>query len=148
MHSADRNRFRFYPFIIIFFICYGVESNYPIGTRQCYSTLTKPDGKLICPEGRRDYCVKEISSLQKDLCGKTQYYGDVYEGSQCVFRKCAKDCVAGKTFFSFGGVQYSRQTYCCHDHDFCNAALGGRSTYVWVVISIIGFCIFSILFWS
>jgi hypothetical protein len=38
--------------------------DYPSNSLQCYSSLTKPDMKLICPAARSSYCVKELSTLK------------------------------------------------------------------------------------
>lgn len=106
-------------------VCASVAScanyaHYPRGTRQCMSTSTKPDGKLICPESRRKFCVKEIANVPEEICGKTQYYGDVYEQALCVYRKCAAECVEGSKPFVYAGIEYRRDSYCC-EADFCNA---------------------------
>ena len=114
-----------------------VRADYPIGTRECYSTLTKPGGILICPEANRRYCVKEVASLQQDLCGKTQYFGDVFENNLCVFRKCAATCTEGTTTFTYNGVQYTRDTYCCNNQDLCNAGSVSRMTYFGIFILLI-----------
>lgn len=53
------------------------HSDYP-GGLQCYSYKTKPDRVVICPEARNAFCVKEVSNLNQDLCGQTQYFGDLY----------------------------------------------------------------------
>jgi hypothetical protein len=59
--------------------------------------------------------------LTENLCGKTQYYGDLYQNSQCEFRKCSDHCEAGAESFFFEGIQYSRTRYCCKN-DYCNSA--------------------------
>lgn len=122
-----------------------VGSDYPIGTRECYSTLTKPGGKLICPESNRKYCVKEVASLQQDLCGKTQYFGDVFENNLCVFRKCADSCTEGTTTFTYNGVQYTRDTYCCNNQDLCNAGTMSRISYCGIALLLL-LCLAYLLF--
>lgn len=64
--------------------------------------------------------MKEVSSLTQNLCGKTQYFGDLYTNSQCEFRKCSDHCEPGTETFGFEGQIYSRSTYCCKS-DYCNA---------------------------
>jgi len=96
-------------------------ATYPMTTLRCYSTYTKPDGQLICPEARSKFCVKEVSTLRQDLCGHTQYFGDTYVLNTCVLRKCAAECVNENIAFTYGGVPYSRVRTCCST-DYCNAA--------------------------
>ena len=62
----------------------------------------------------------ESSNLPKHLCGKTQFFGDVFEG-KCVYRKCAAECTAGTFDFEYAGVVYTRSVSCCKS-DLCNAA--------------------------
>ena len=68
---------------------------------------------------RNRYCVKEVSSTPKELCGYTQYFGDRFH-SQCVFKKCASECVEGTYKFTYDGELYTRQVYCCDNKDYCN----------------------------
>lgn len=70
--------------------------------------------------GRNNFCVKEVSSLPLSLCGKTQYYGDSFEGGECVYKKCDSECVAGKFTFEWDGQQYTRRRFCCNDQNMCN----------------------------
>lgn len=93
---------------------------WPYDTLRCYSSMTKPDMKLICPEARSSYCVKEISDLKQDLCGKTQYFGDIYDKSLCFYKKCAATCVPGITNFRYAGRTFVRQRFCCNT-DYCNS---------------------------
>lgn len=79
-------------------------------------------GGCLC---RNKYCVKEVSTLTQDICGATQYFGDMYVNKQCVFKKCNATCTPGTYTFSFQGTTYSRTTYCCK-HDLCNAAWSSR----------------------
>ncbi len=83
--------------------------------------MTKPDMKLICPEARSSYCVKEISDLKQDLCGKTQYFGDIYDKSLCFYKKCSATCVPGISNFRYAGRTFVRQRFCCNT-DYCNSA--------------------------
>lgn len=130
------------PVVYLFvLLVLGIQADYPIGTLQCYSYLTKPGEKLICPASRfvtvwwgnhviwwrwwwfrNNYCVKEVTSLKQDLCGKTQYFGDQYVRSLCQYKKCAAECEEGEYLFEYGGNVYTRHRYCCNDKDFCNAA--------------------------
>ena len=101
-----------------------VYAVYPMSTLRCYSTYTKPDGQLICPEARSKFCVKEVSTLRQDLCGHTQYFGDTYILNSCILRKCASECSDGSVQFDYGGVTYTRVRTCCNT-DYCNT--GTRS---------------------
>ena len=49
--------------------------------------------------------------MTQNLCGKTQYFGDLYQNSQCEFRKCSDKCLAGTETFLFEGISYSRTRY-------------------------------------
>jgi hypothetical protein len=124
-----------------------VVAYYPIMTRRCKSTLTKPDGELICPESNRNWCMKEVASLEKDLCGRTQYYGDIYENNICLTRRCADECVEGTKFFMYEGTQYKREVYCCNDQDFCNSAYRHTLVFTWtisiVIISLIFYLVYN-----
>ena len=129
---------------------------YPEGALHCYSSLTRPDNMLICPQGmlslrsflhfvwmfhrapsvlylalhfphfsfigRDVFCVKEVSSLKQDLCGKTQYFGDTYVGEECQFKKCSDQCVEGEYQFQYAGFTYTRIRHCCNDANYCNSA--------------------------
>ena len=64
--------------------------------------------------------MKEVVTLQQDLCGKTQYFGDEYVKSVCQFKMCAAECIPGKYNFRYAGNDYARTTYCCKSND-CNA---------------------------
>jgi len=94
---------------------------YPSTTLSCYSSYTKPDGMLICPEARSKFCVKELSTLKQDLCGQSQYFGDQYLENLCVLRKCAAECTEGQYPFSYGGLVYVRVRYCCQEN-YCNSS--------------------------
>lgn len=74
---------------------------------------------------RNKYCVKEVSSLTKNLCGGTQYFGDIYVQKECQFKKCSDTCEEETYNFEFEGRTYTRSRYCCSS-DFCNA---GSRTY-------------------
>jgi hypothetical protein len=106
-----------------------VRAPYPSRTIQCWSSLTKPTQNLICPDARNNYCVKQTSNLKKDLCGKTQYFGDQWDAANglCYYKKCGYACKQGATKFHFGGVEYTRNEYCCKDKNFCNAASRQRA---------------------
>lgn len=96
------------------------NGEYPMTTLSCYSSYTKPDGELICPEARSKYCVKELSTLKQDLCGESQYFGDQYLDNLCVLRKCAATCEEGQYPFEYGGLEYVRVRYCCMSN-YCNS---------------------------
>ena len=97
------------------------NGRYPSTTLSCYSSFTKPDGMLICPESRSKYCVKELSTLKQDLCGQSQYFGDQYLDNLCVLRKCASECKEGQYSFQYGGLTYVRMRYCCQEN-YCNSS--------------------------
>lgn len=125
--------------LLCWLIITAVDGYYPVGTRQCMSSATIPKGKLICPEAQRNFCVKEVVSLTKDLCGKTQYFSDIYEGNDCVLRKCSATCKEGPYSFTYQGVQYQRMVYCCDEQDFCNAAsINASINYLLVCLISIG----------
>jgi hypothetical protein len=63
-----------------------------------------------------------VVGLQQDLCGKTQFFGDLYIDSRCILKMCAAECIPGESTFEYGGNKYARTTYCCKDKDYCNAA--------------------------
>eukprot|EP01038_Epipyxis_sp_PR26KG_P015107 gene15107-20326_t len=124
--------------VVLFFILIQISfSSYPSTSLKCYSYLTKPKHQLICPAARNNYCVKETSDLTQDLCGATQYFGDIYVKGKCTFKKCSNVCVPKTYQFQYQGVDYSRRTYCCNT-DYCNSGfgLGNRSP-----ISLLLFCL-------
>ena len=106
----------------LYLLCIFVQVSglWPYDTLRCYSSMTKPDMQLICPEARSAFCVKEISDLKQDLCGKTQYFGDIYDQSLCFYKKCAATCVPGITNFRYAGRTFVRQRFCCST-DYCNS---------------------------
>jgi hypothetical protein len=109
---------------------------YPSESIQCYSSLTKPDYRLICPAARAYFCVKEVSTLSQDICGSTIYYGDLYVDGQCQFKKCAAECNDKETInFVHEGESYERTTYCCKDQDYCNSATSNAKVS-WIFISL------------
>ncbi len=75
---------------------------------------------------RSKYCVKEVTSLTQNLCGATQYYGDLYINKQCQFKKCSDECVEGTTTFTYQGQLYTRDRYCCTTN-YCNTATPVRN---------------------
>lgn len=114
-------------------------ANWPSKTLSCYSSLTKPDMKLICPAQRSSFCIKEESTLRQDLCGHTQYFGDMFVNSLCVYRKCGDTCTPGVTSFTYAGLTYTRTRYCCTT-SYCNAAIGSRAMALgalWLTISLV-----------
>lgn len=87
--------------------------------------------------------MKEVSRQTQNLCGATQYFGDIYSGGECVLKKCAAECVEETYSFEFQGQVYSRQRYCCNDKDYCNSSfskysfmgpwvLGMATVFIWL----------------
>lgn len=79
--------------------------------------------------------MKEVSTLTQDICGATQYFGDMYVNKQCVFKKCNATCTPGTYTFTFQGSTYSRTTHCCK-HDLCNSA-PGRIRGTWLQVALL-----------
>ena len=111
--------------------------NYPMSSLKCMSSLTKPDMKLICPAARSTWCVKEVSNLRQDLCGHTQFFGDMWVNAVCEFKKCSDVCVPGTTSFSWGNNQYQRKTFCCNDKNFCNSSSNLKSSIVITSVAVV-----------
>jgi hypothetical protein len=114
---------------------------YPGQSLQCFSSLTKPDMQLICPAARSTWCVKEVSSMKQDQCGQTQYFGDLFIDSMCVFKKCAADCVEGTFNFKYGPTEYTRQRFCCNTN-YCNSSspkyMNATSLLIVCILSLLG----------
>lgn len=120
------------------------NGEYPMTTLSCYSSYTKPDGQLICPEARSKFCVKELSTLKQDLCGESQYFGDQYLENLCVLKKCSAECEEGQYPFTYGGLEYVRVRYCCQEN-YCNSAnrnYSGVALLVAVVSSLVSAVVF------
>ena len=111
--------------------------NWPMNSLKCMSSLTKPDMKLICPAARSTWCVKEVSDLRQDLCGDTQFFGDMWVNAMCEFKKCSDVCVPGTTSFTWGNNKYKRRTYCCNDKDFCNSSSKLKTSLLITSIAVI-----------
>jgi hypothetical protein len=118
------------------------NGDYPSTTLSCYSSYTKPDGQLICPEARSKFCVKELSTLKQDLCGESQYFGDQYIDNLCVLKKCSAECEEGQYQFTYGGLQYVRVRYCCNSN-YCNSA--SRSSAGATTVVVLASVVFSVL---
>ena len=114
------------------------DDTYPLEALNCYSSLTSPDNQLICPEGRSGFCVKEVVSLKEDLCGKTQYFGDVYNEGVCEFKTCARNCTEEMYEFIYGPYTYTRTRYCCTEN-WCNSAPSNSKPLTFAVILFISF---------
>ena len=96
---------------------------------------------------RNNYCVKEVViGLTMDLCGKTQYFGDVWDDTidKCIYKKCAASCTEQDTAFTYNYETYTRQRYCC-EGDYCN----GYLFFLYLVLVILfslSSCFFPLLF--
>mmetsp|Transcript_36877 Transcript_36877/g.115448 ORF Transcript_36877/g.115448 Transcript_36877/m.115448 type:complete len:237 (-) Transcript_36877:137-847(-) len=126
------------------------KGGYPANAMWCYSTMTKPYGideensnserGLLCPEARNQFCVKEVSSTPRELCGKTLYFGDEWDElrGQCIYKKCADVCEETRIYYEHAEVEYFRDIYCCktgrQDGAPCNDA-PGRHGSVWITAS-------------
>ena len=125
---------------LLVFLLVQVRAPYPSTTIQCWSSLTKPTQNLICPDARNNWCVKQTSDLKKDLCGKTQYFGDQWDAANglCYYKKCGYACKPGATTFTYGGQSYTRNEYCCKNENFCNSStrLVQSHLYLMVISSI------------
>ncbi len=90
----------------------------------CFATLS-PYSKVICPQDRLNYCVKEYTNSSRQECGtSSQHPFDMWDvkepGGLCVYRKCAATCPnASKTFIGRNGVVNSRSSACCTSN-LCN----------------------------
>jgi hypothetical protein len=84
---------------------------------------------------RAAYCVKEVSNMESDTCGDSEYFGDLYIHSkgECQFKKCSADCVEETIQFTYNYLQFTRTRYCCSS-DLCNSAM--RSTQVSMIAMI------------
>lgn len=102
---------------------------------QCISYLSS----------RSKYCVKEVSTLTQNLCGATQYFGDMYVNRECVFKKCSDECVEETYTFQFEGQTYSRDRYCCKS-DYCNAAVKGNVAN-WTLVAGLIAMLYGIFIW-
>ena len=65
--------------------------------------------------------MKDVVTMQQDVCGTSQYFGDEYYNGQCQLKKCSDECIPGVTEFSYNYLVYTRTRYCCTT-DFCNSA--------------------------
>ncbi|CAM9897770.1 unnamed protein product [Scytosiphon promiscuus] len=99
----------------------AVDAKYPQDALRCLASLKEPDGLLICPEHRNGYCVKEVSTLEREDCGRTNYFGDKWNSQtgKCEYRKCGATCEESSWDFEFEGEAYERNRFCC-DFDNCN----------------------------
>ena len=126
---------RIVVYLLIVFLV-GVRAPYPTTTIQCWSSLTKPTQNLICPDARNNWCVKQTSDLKKDLCGKTQYFGDQWDAANglCYYKKCGFACKPGATTFYYGGQSYTRNEYCCKNENLCNSSTRSVSNSLYIVV--------------
>lgn len=122
------------------------DDAYPTSALRCYSSMTSPDNILICPESQNMFCIKEMVELKEDLCGKTRYFGDVYDRGTCTLRKCSRNCTDDFRYtFTHGPYTYARHTFCCKD-DLCNTASSIQNNYLLYNICITVFMILILLF--
>ncbi|CAN0428670.1 unnamed protein product [Ectocarpus sp. 8 AP-2014] len=98
-----------------------VNARYPQDALWCLASLKEPEGLLICPEHRNGYCVKEVSDLAEEDCGRTTYFGDKWNAQtgKCEYRKCEATCLESSWDFEFEGEAYERNRFCC-DFNYCN----------------------------
>ena len=99
---------------------------YPQDALQCYATLAAPPKhKIICPEDRNNYCIKEFTtSSSRRECGTSpEYPDDVWDrrSGECVYRKCAASCPNSTITFDGRDGIVERRSECCTSH-FCNPA--------------------------
>mmetsp|Transcript_41113 Transcript_41113/g.54117 ORF Transcript_41113/g.54117 Transcript_41113/m.54117 type:complete len:153 (-) Transcript_41113:236-694(-) len=111
-------------FTIILLLVEEVRTAYPQDSLRCYTTLTRPYNKLICPEAENACCIKEVSTLSKDQCGRSIYHGDRWNTGtgECIWKKCSSDCAEGSSTFLYKGEEYTRQRFTCDDRNYCNGA--------------------------
>lgn len=102
-----------------------ISNSSHLSTLQCYATLA-PQEKLICPQDRSNYCIKETVSSSRRECGATlDHPFDEWDGGLCVYRKCGSICTNKTTYFlGRDGLNHSRSTACC-ESNMCN--YGSRS---------------------
>lgn len=71
--------------------------------------------------------MKEVVSVREQVCGTTQYFGDVYNDGVCEFKKCTRNCTDEEqvTFYfpetcRRRNCRFTRKRYCCNTN-LCNA---------------------------
>lgn len=82
-----------------------------------------------------------MSSLTQNLCGATQYFGDLYKNKECQFKACADKCTPGVSTFEFQGKSYTRTTYCCST-DYCNSASSQLGRVLVLAVLAVLICVF------
>ncbi len=96
----------------------------------CFATLA-PENKIICPEGRNKFCMKEFVNSTRRECGTTsEYPNDDWDikqpGGLCVYRKCSSSCPNETVnFVGRDGSVNSRKSVCCTTN-LCNSASSHR----------------------
>ncbi len=122
------------------FMASSSDPRYPQDALQCYST-SSVNKKIICPEDRNHFCLKEVISSSRRECGESQEYPldywDIREpGGLCVYKKCSNTCPNTTATFNNNEIENSRYSLCCTD-SLCNSAakiaIGG-----WIFISLVG----------
>ena len=118
---------------------------YPQNALKCYATLS-PNEKIICPEGRHNFCVKEVVNASRRECGKTlEYRNDIWDkkepGGACLYRKCASSCKNTTSMYVGNkGELVQRTSYCCSSN-LCNNASRFGLLYVMLTIFSLSFII-------
>ena len=119
------------------------KKRYPQEALQCYATLAAPPKhKIICPEDRNNYCIKEVtSSTSRRECGSTsEYPDDVWDHrsgdyGECVYRKCASSCPNSTRFFEGrDGELVERRAECCKSQ-FCNSGFMTGAALIWLTLT-------------
>jgi len=102
-----------------------------VNNLTCFATLA-PESKIICPQDRNQFCMKEFVNSTRRECGSTSEYPndawDVKEpgGGLCVYRKCASSCTNETVSFEGrDGSLNSRKSVCCSTN-LCNIASSHR----------------------
>ena len=103
----------------------------------CFATLA-PQNKIICPQDRNNFCMKEFVNSTRRECGSTSEYPndfwDIKEpGGLCVYRKCSSSCPNETVHFAGrDGSLNSRKSVCCRTN-LCNS---GSSHRIHIVVGL------------
>lgn len=101
------------------------SKRYPQDALYCYST-SSPNEKLICPEDRSAYCIKEVLINATRLeCGSNKDFpNDSWsrQEAKCIYRKCGASCpIEIKQVENDRGEILQRESHCCKSN-LCNAS--------------------------